>query len=250
MTRKPERRSGLFTRPEDRAADPHMGRAELDRGFEIGAHAHRERVEPVALWRSWRGARNAARAAPRRAGCTSGPAIVSPCFSRQAAMKASASAGITPPFCGSSPVLTCTRRRGARPCSGDLLRQRRRERIAGRACGSRRRAATASRALFDCSGPDQVELDARVALAQARPLRLRLLDVVLAEDPLPGLEHRLDRFGRKGFRHRDQCDPGRVAPEIPRRAGDLGPHLVQPCDTLDRIAQAGLLRGRETGLIR
>src|ERR671912_1280786 len=48
MTRKPERRSGLFTRPEDRAADPHMGRAELDRGFEIGAHAHRERVEPIA----------------------------------------------------------------------------------------------------------------------------------------------------------------------------------------------------------
>src|ERR1700731_1914208 len=34
--------------PKNRAADPYMGRAELDREFEIGAHAHRERQNPIA----------------------------------------------------------------------------------------------------------------------------------------------------------------------------------------------------------
>ena len=33
---------------EYRRADAHMGRAELDRGREIGAHAHRQILQPVA----------------------------------------------------------------------------------------------------------------------------------------------------------------------------------------------------------
>ena len=50
-------RSGLppdggSARSEDRAPDAHMGRAELDRGLEIRAHAHRQAAEPVAARRS------------------------------------------------------------------------------------------------------------------------------------------------------------------------------------------------------
>ena len=46
-----------LSRPEDRAAHAHMGRAELDRGLEIGAHAHRELPQPVAPGNSCRSAK-------------------------------------------------------------------------------------------------------------------------------------------------------------------------------------------------
>ena len=37
----------VTTGPENRRADPHMGRAELDRDGEIGAHAHRRFFSPL-----------------------------------------------------------------------------------------------------------------------------------------------------------------------------------------------------------
>ena len=55
--RRSRRRRRGFAKPrspENRAADPHMGGAELDGGGEIRAHAHRQQLEPVAPARSWR----------------------------------------------------------------------------------------------------------------------------------------------------------------------------------------------------
>src|ERR1035437_9435492 len=42
--------TAVFLMPlaENRAADPHMSSAQLDRGHEIRAHAHRQQLEPVA----------------------------------------------------------------------------------------------------------------------------------------------------------------------------------------------------------
>src|SRR5947209_12898304 len=46
----PQPRVGAFSLAlaKDRRADPHMGRAERDRGGEIGAHSHREQLQAVA----------------------------------------------------------------------------------------------------------------------------------------------------------------------------------------------------------
>ena len=90
---------------EDRGADADVGRAEADRGLEIGAHPHAQHSETVALrdlaqQREMQGrllvlGRDAHQ-----------PAIGNPSRSRQSRMKSSAAAGKTPAFCASSPVLT------------------------------------------------------------------------------------------------------------------------------------------------
>ncbi len=72
-------------------------------------------------WRSSRSAQNAAPAHPRPAECTSGPRSSGRNPRAQAAMKASASAGAMPAFCGSSPVLICTNRRRRAALLFDLL---------------------------------------------------------------------------------------------------------------------------------
>ena len=62
-----------FRRPfaEDRAADPHVGGAELHRDLVVGAHAHAELGEAVAPRRCRRAARSAATAPRPRAGSPS-----------------------------------------------------------------------------------------------------------------------------------------------------------------------------------
>ena len=92
-----------------------MGGAELDRDRKIGAHAHRQVLQPVARG-DLRGQREMRRRriVDRRNAHQAGN--FQPIFSRQLAMKASASAGATPAFCGSSPVLSWTNNSGRRFC--------------------------------------------------------------------------------------------------------------------------------------
>ena len=76
--------------------------------------------------------------------------------------------------------------------------------------------ATASLRLVGLQRPDQVQLDAGVALAQRRPLGLRLLHAVLAEPAVAGIEHRRDVLGAEGLGDGDQMNRGRIA--LGRRA--------------------------------
>ena len=134
------RRHLLNSRAEQRAADAHMRRAEADRDLEIRAHAHAEQRQVVFASRSWRAARNAARASSSAGGMHIRPLSGRP-SSRACAISAGASRGATPAFCGSSPVFTWTNRRSgdARP-RVDLGSSGHRRAWAGRASGSRRTA--------------------------------------------------------------------------------------------------------------
>src|ERR1700730_470080 len=71
---------------------------------------------------------------------------------RQAAMKASASSGRTPAFCGSAPVLISTNRTGERPCLSISLASAA-HRLGRSTEWMASNRSTASRALLDCSGP-------------------------------------------------------------------------------------------------
>src|SRR6266850_303864 len=46
----PQPRTGAFLLPfaEDRRTDPNMRRPESDRGREVGAHSHRQKLQPIA----------------------------------------------------------------------------------------------------------------------------------------------------------------------------------------------------------
>ena len=80
------------------------------------------------------------------------PLTCRPQRSRQAARKASASRGGMPAFCGSSPVLTWTSSRGARPAR-TISRPSSIARLSRSTVSITSNSATASRALLDCSGP-------------------------------------------------------------------------------------------------
>ena len=60
--------------------------------------------------------------------------------------------------------------------------------------------------------PDEVERDLRMARLERWKLALGLLHTVFAEHRLTGRDHRFDRLGRDGFRHRDKRHAGGVAP--------------------------------------
>ena len=64
--------------PKIARPDPHMGRAERDRGRESPHSSPSTAASGRCAPRSWRSARNAAPAPPRTAGCTSGPRSSSP----------------------------------------------------------------------------------------------------------------------------------------------------------------------------
>ena len=206
---------------EDRGADPHMGRAEADRGLEIGAHAHAEHGERRCAGRSRAAARNAATAPRRAAGCTSARRSAGRAARGNRAMKASAAAGNTPAFCGSSPVLTSMRQGRRRPV-----------RSISRASASARRGrstvsmtskcATASLHLVGLQRADQVQREVGKFAPQRGKFRQRLLHPVLAEDALAGGERRAHRVGRVGLADRDQRRPRRPAGRRrarPRRSG-------------------------------
>jgi hypothetical protein len=77
--------------------------------------------------------------------------------------------------------------------------------------------ATASAALFDCSGPISRSCRSGQGGPAAGPAALRLLHPVLAEDALAGGEGGVDGLGRLGLGDGGQGDGGRVAAD---RAGD------------------------------
>src|SRR5947199_285156 len=60
--------------------------------------------------------------------------------------------------------------------------------------------------------PDQMQCDALMSRHQPRPFRLGFLHAVFAEHALPGRDHRLNRIGLEGFRHRDQRHRCALAP--------------------------------------
>ncbi len=144
--------SGLRPSAKDGAADPHMGRAELDRGLKIRAHAHRRSSSPLraAIFASQREMRrrrlverrNAHQPGNRRAHSRPG---------RRAGTRRRLR-GRMPAFCGSAPVLISTNSCGGRPClrfPWPAPRTGLRRSTEWMASNS----ATASFALLDCSGP-------------------------------------------------------------------------------------------------
>ncbi len=115
------------------------------------------------------------------------PAISRPSSSRQWARKAAVSFGGMPAFCGSSPVLTSMNSLQALALAlllfgdgaGDL-------RAVDGVDGVEQLDGFAG--LVRLQRADQVQFGIRVACAQVRPLRLGLLDAVLAEQALAGVE--------------------------------------------------------------
>ena len=99
-------RHGGAAGAEDRGADADMGRAEADRGLEIGAHPHAQRGETVALRDLAQQREMQRRLLVPRAGCTSARRSAIRAGRGSRAMKSSAAAGKMPAFCASSPVLT------------------------------------------------------------------------------------------------------------------------------------------------
>ena len=89
------------------------------------------------------------------------------------------------------------------------------------------KSATASLALFDCSGPMRCSSTSGIARAQSGPFRLGLLHVVLAEDPLAGGENRLDGVRRKRLGNGHQGDRRRIALTVAGGADDRRADLVQ-----------------------
>ena len=126
------------------------------------------------------------------------PSIESPCASRQRATKAAASSGAMPAFCGSSPVLTCTKSVGRRPCRAISLASAAGEPVAVERVDRVEERHRLAR-LVGLQRADQMQAKIGIARAKRRPLAFRLLHAVLAELPLPGGEHRLDRAASKVF---------------------------------------------------
>ena len=142
---------------------------------------------------------------------------------RQAAMKASASSGRTPAFCGSAPVLISTNSSGLRPACRSPWRAPRTG-SAGRANGWRRTARPRPR-LVRLQRADQMQLEAGMRRAQGRPLAFGLLDAVFAEHALAGGDDRLESVSRERFSKPPAASPrrgrarsrGRLAPRARAR---------------------------------
>ena len=100
---------------EDRAANPHIGRAETHRHLEIPAHAHAEFGKAVLARQLGEKGEMRRDIVFDRAECTSGRSAATPaCGHSRSGLRHRR--GSTPAFCGSSPVFTCTNRRGHLPC--------------------------------------------------------------------------------------------------------------------------------------
>ncbi len=99
---------------EDRGADAHMGRAEFNRRLEIAAHAHAEMLQGHCRCASLASSAKCGAASSSAGGMHIRPShrqVLVPRIGDQVRPPRAA----TPAFCGSSPVLTCTNRRGALP---------------------------------------------------------------------------------------------------------------------------------------
>ena len=74
---------------------------------------------------------------------------------------------------------------------------------------------------------DQMQLDVRVALAQAGPLVLRFLHAVFAKNALPSGDQRRDACGGVSLADRDQSHVFGAALRDLRGAGDASLNVVQ-----------------------
>ena len=154
-----------------------------------------------------------------RAGCTSARRSAGSSGRGSAAMKASASSGMTPAFCGSSPVLTSMKQARAPALALHLAGQRLGQpRPVHRLDHVEQRHRLAH--LVGLQRADQMEPQIAVCALSAGYFACGLLHPVLAEDALAGRQRRGDRVGAVGLRHRHQGDRGGIAAGGARGGGD------------------------------
>ena len=166
-------------------------------------------------------------------------------------MKASASSGRTPAFCGSPPVLTSTNRRGRLPARVDLARERGGDFLAVDGFDDVEGLDRLAR-LVALQWPDQMKLDRLAerggAGAQIPPLGDRLLHPVLAEAGLAGdRDRRPDLVGGKGLGYGDELDRFRRPAAVARPPRDRLPQRDEASSTAPR-ASSGCARIRQISL--
>ena len=138
-------------------------------------------------------------------------------------MKASASSGWTPAFCGSPPVLISMNRPDV--CRPGRFRGRSRRRFfRGRLFNDVKRLDRLAR-LVALQRADQMKLDRlakrRRAGSQVAPFGDRFLNAIFAETGLAGgRDRRPDLVSRMGFGDGDKLDRPRLAPAIARPERD------------------------------
>ncbi len=204
---------------EDRRTDPDMGGAELDRDRKIGAHAHRQLGEAVALG-DLRGQREMRRRRliDRRDAHQPGDqkAILLAAAPDEIIGLGRGDAGLLRLLAGvelheqlDQPVLL-------RQFLGECLTQA----VAiDRMDGVEQRHRVLG--LIGLQRPDQMQRGAGMVFAQRRPFRLGLLHPVLAEMTLPGGQHRGDGVGKERLGDRNQRDLAALAPRVGTGSGDL-----------------------------
>jgi hypothetical protein len=190
-----------------------MGRADRHRDLEIVRHADAEPVQP-RLARQLRqqgenkGPNRTRTAAPPSTRRSAAPPPVPAPAARAARQRQ------TPPFCGSSPILTWMKQSGRLPLSAIAF---------GQGCDERRAIDRMDRVeqrhgvrrLVRLKLPDQMQTDIVSRGLERGPFRRRLLHPVLAEHALASIDQRLDRGGVVRLGHGDQRDV------IGAAAGDL-----------------------------
>ena len=158
---------------EQRGADPHHGRAFLDRGLEVAAHAHRQRVEPGAA----RVELSQQRAQLREPGALARRLALLGRHAHQAAQlrgaaarataaaSAGSSAGVTPPLLASPPRFTCRQTFSGGAWYGPLRRRGARRSSAGRRACTQANCSATGRVLLACSRPMKCQVSAQLAAA-------------------------------------------------------------------------------------
>ena len=84
-----------------------------------------------------------------------------------------------------------------------------------------------------------MQVDAGEALAQRRPLALRLLHAVLAEGALAGLQRRQDVLGGKRLAHADERHALGGAPAVAGGTGDAQPDVGEAGARVVGMGHAG-----------
>ena len=207
-----------------------MGGAEADRRLEIGAHPHAEEAEAVAPG-------DLAQQREMRRRLLVNRRHAHQPDDRQAESvaafddKRSASAGMIPAFCGSSPVLTSIKQGGRRPLrSISLASDVRQPRPVDALDHVEERDRV--RDLVGLQWSDQVQGEIGKFLAQLRVFCLRLLHTVLAEDAMAGRQRLAHGRRRMGLADRDERHALRRAYHSPARPLRSGSRTVREigCD--------------------
>ena len=141
-------------------------------------------------------------------------------------MKASASAGRTPAFCGSSPVLTWISTRGRAPAFMPASASARASFSPVQGLDDVEQGHGLVR-LVGLQRSDQPQLQIGQGRAPFAPAALRLLHPVFAEHALAGVQGGLDRGFGLLLGNGGQRDIRRVPPRRARCPGDAAAHRVQ-----------------------